>query len=411
MALAESHQPWLNSRRLSLQGFSLALGLWLIYAWVMATPGLRDRNHLIKGTDFLHFYTLGLLAKAHRGADLYYMPEQTRLLSERVPAAAGTVYLPLYGPQVSIFFMPFAALPYGAALTAWLLCSTLLYALSVYAVWRTCPHLRPYGLTVFWIAAAYPAFFDLILWGQSSAPALVCFTAAYLFLRHERWFAAGLALGCLMFKPQLGLVVAFVFCLAGPWRLIAGAALTSVGQLLLAWMYYGTATLRDYASHILHVSNVLGLLEPRIEQTHSLRTLWEMLIHWPSLALGLYSASVAIVLWLILRCWRSTLPLSLRYSAVLLATVLVSPHLTVYDLVILAPAILLIADWMVDLPWTSAVRKVVTLLYLVYLLPLVGILARWTHIQLSVVAMALLFWMICRAGTYQLSSLQSATVP
>jgi Glycosyltransferase family 87 len=398
MPLAQAHQSWLNPRRLSAQGLSLALGLWIIYAWVMFTPGLRDRNGLIKGTDFLHFYTLGLLARAHQGADLYNMPEQTRLLAEHVPTAAGTVYLPLYGPQVSILFAPFAALPYSAALIAWWLCSTSLYAACVYAVWRTCADLSPYGWTVFWIAAAYPAFFHLIAWGQTSALALVCFTAGYLFLRRERMFCAGLALGCLMFKPQLGLVVALVFCVTQAWRLVAGALITSTGQLLLGWLYYGTAVMRDYASHISQAGNVLRLLEPRIEQTHCLRTFWQMLIPWPGLAWGLYATSMAVVLWLTLRCWRTTLPLALRYSVILLATVLVSPHLTVYDLVILAPAILLLSDWILSLDWSPPSRQFVVLLYLVYLLPLIGILARWTHVQLSVIAISILLWLICSAG-------------
>jgi hypothetical protein len=35
-----------------------------------------------------------------------------------------------------------------------------------------------------------------------------------------------------------------------------------------------------------------------------------------------------------------------------------------------------------------------TLLYLVYVLPLVGPLARWTHLQLSVIAMSALLYLI-----------------
>jgi hypothetical protein len=40
-----------------------------------------------------------------------------------------------------------------------------------------------------------------------------------------------------------------------------------------------------------------------------------------------------------------------------------------------------------------------TLLYLVYMLPLLGPLARWTHVQLSVVAMAAGIYAIWRAIT------------
>ena len=36
----------------------------------------RDRNGNLKGTDFLHFYTLGLIAREHRGPELYDMKVQ-----------------------------------------------------------------------------------------------------------------------------------------------------------------------------------------------------------------------------------------------------------------------------------------------------------------------------------------------
>src|SRR5689334_3748949 len=194
---------WITARRLRAQALALAICLWGVYGWVVATPTLRDRNHLIKGTDFSHFYTLGSLALSHRGYALYDMSAQTQLLGERVPEAALTTYLPLYGPQVSLLFAPFALLPYPAALAAWWLLTTVIYAICVRAIWETCSNLSQYGRTVALAALAYPAFFHLIAWGQTSALALACFTSAYLLIRRERWFAAGLALGCLAFKPQL----------------------------------------------------------------------------------------------------------------------------------------------------------------------------------------------------------------
>src|SRR5450631_209903 len=107
---------WLTARRLRAHGTILALCLWSLYVWNVATPGLRDRNGNLKGTDFLHLYTLGSVAAAHRGADLYDMNAQAALAAARVPEAAGTRYLPLYPPQVSIFFSPVDHLSYGWAL-------------------------------------------------------------------------------------------------------------------------------------------------------------------------------------------------------------------------------------------------------------------------------------------------------
>ncbi len=152
-----------------------------------------------------------------------------------------------------------------------------------------------------------------------------------------------------------------------------------------------------------NVQAVLPLLEPRLYQTYSLRTFWSMLTPWPGLSLGLYTLSSAVVLGLTMACWKRSyaVPLPLRFSALLLASVLVSPHLTVYDLVILAPALILLADWLVAQPPTRSIRRVGTLLYLVYMLPLLGPLTRWEHIQLAVVAMAVtvyLIWSISREG-------------
>ncbi|HWY23242.1 MAG TPA: glycosyltransferase family 87 protein [Candidatus Acidoferrum sp.] len=382
----------LTAKRLRAHGLILTLSLWSVYVWNMATPGLLDRGGNLKGTDFLHFYTLGSLALAHRGVDLYNMQVQAELSAQRVPAAAGIRYLPLYPPQVSIFSAPFARLSYACALIVWLTLSALIYGLCCYSVWRACPTLRDHKLTVFILVLALPAFWHLIAWGQTSALALACFTLAFFALRAQHEFLAGLALGCLIFKPQLALAAALVFVISFNWRVIFGALLSAIAQLTAAWFYYGPGPLRDWMHMLLKVRGLLPLLEPRPYQTHSLRTFWTMLVPWPSASLALYLVTGLLVLTLTIDCWRSCLPLSLRYSALLLATVLLCPHLTAYDLVILAPAFLLLSDWIVTQPDHPAMPQLKLLLYLAFALPLLGPLARWTHFQLSVPVMAAILY-------------------
>ena len=389
---------WLTARRLRAHGLILALCLWSVYVWNMATPGLLDRARNLKGTDFLHFYTLGSLALAHRGADLYNLEAQAALSAQRVPAAAGIRYLPLYPPQVSIFFAPFAGLSYPAALILWLTCSALVYGLCCYAIWRSCPNLRTHRTTVLFLALAFPAFWHLIAWGQTSALALACFTLAFFALRAQREFLAGLALGCLIFKPQLALAAAIVFLVTLRWKLIAGALLSAAAELTATWVYYGPGPLREWMRMLLNAPSLLPLLEPKPYQTHSLRTFWTMLVPWPSASLALYLVTALLVSALTIACWRSRLSLSLRYSALLLATVLLALHLTVYDLVILAPAFLLLSDWIVTQPGHQASPHLKILLYLAFVLPLLGPLARWTHLQLSVPVMAALLYGIWNLG-------------
>ena len=385
---------WLTGKRLRAHALLLALSLWGIYFWTIATPTLRDRNGNLKGTDFLHFYTLGSLAAAHRGSDLYDLQAQAFLAAQRVPEARGIRYLPLYPPQVSILFAPLALLSYGWGLVVWWLGTALVYSVCCYRICRSCPALLDFRATVILGTLAFPAFFHLISWGQTSALALACFSAAFLLLRDQRQFAAGLALGCLAFKPQLGLAAAAVFIAIGSWRIVVSAALSAAVQLAAGIAYYGIDPFRSWLLRLWQIPALLPSFEPRPYQTHCLRTFWAMLVPWSRASFGLYVISVVAVLAFTIVIWRRQESLALKYSALLLATALISPHLTVYDLVILAPAVLLLADWRISHTFTP--YGFGTLLYLVYVLPLVGPYTRWSHVQFSVIAMAVLLHSIWR---------------
>jgi alpha-1,2-mannosyltransferase len=398
---------WLTSRRFRAHGLILGVVLWLVYLWTVATPGLRDREGNLKGTDFLHFYTLGFVAREHRGTALYDRKAQAELVATRVPQAAHIDYLPLYPPQLSILFGPLSHLSYARALALWWLASSVIYFLCCYWIWRTSPNLQAHEVTVAILAAAFPAFYHLIVWGQTSALALACFTAMFFCLRSKREFLAGIALGCLAFKPQLGLAAAVVFLATGTWKMVVSAAISASAQFLAGILYYGTQVFHDWLSKIRNVRGDLPSLEPRIYQTHALRTFWSMLIPIPGLAFILYVVSAALLLGITIVLWRRpSAPLSVRFAALLLATVLVAPHLTVYDLVILAPAFLLLADWLVSAPLKGLKAQIGTALYGVYMLPLLGPIARWTHVQLSVIAMSAVVFLLWRQSRF--SSLPEA---
>jgi alpha-1,2-mannosyltransferase len=389
---------WLSARRIRVHGLLLAVSLWTVYAVDMSTPGLLDRDGLVKGTDFLHFYTLGNLALRGHGDLLYNMRAQAELARDFVAQAPDTVYVSLYGPQVSSLFAPLARLPYAYALIAWLVVNVLIYAFCCHVVWRNCPSLKADGWTVLILAIAFPGFLHLLAWGQTSGLALLCFTLAFLALRRNHSLLAGLAIGSLIFKPQLGLAAAVVFVFARQWPVVAGAVTAAIIQLGAALIHFGSEVMRAYLHALIHVREVLALLEPRLYQTDSLRSFWSVLLPWPRVALALYIITAIASLVMAVRCWRSEAPLAVRFSALLLATVLVSPHLTVYDLVILAPAFLLLADWAMAHREHAFALRIRELLYLCYPLFLMGPVARITHLQLSVVAMAALLWI-----TWQIS--------
>ena len=147
---------------------------------------------------------------------------------------------------------------------------------------------------------------------------------------------------------------------------------------------------------------LLWSLPPAILSPHSLRAFWTLLIPWPDIALALYVLTSFAAIAVAVVIWRSSAPLALRFSAITLAAVLVNPHIFVYDLLVLAPMLLILADW--SLSQAPAFNGLRLLLYLAFITPLFGPLSQWTHLQLSVPVFAVLLWTLWRTAGHTLTA-------
>ena len=389
----------------------LCVCLTSIYAINLSRPGLLDWAGKIKGTDFIHFYVLGSVALNGPARALYDPVGLADISAALVPESRGVYYLPIYGPQTALFFAPLSALPYAWALSLWVLLTASIYGVCCASIWRVCPNLRAERSTVVLLAAAYPAFFNLLAHGQNSAIAVACLTGAFFAFRHRRPVLAGLAIGTLAYKPQLGLAMACVFVLSRDWRVVAGAVAGASAQLGLAWLYFGTDVMHAYWTALRGIGGIQPLLDIKPYQMHSLFSFWNLLLPWHRLASVAYVITATLVIVCAWRVWRAPAPLSLRYAFLLLATVLVSPHLNVYDLVILAPALLMIGDWALGHPDDARAKPVQRLMYYSYALPLAGAVTQFTHVQASVIAMSALSWVLASiAFRYQETPLATSQV-
>lgn len=396
---------YLTPRRLRAQAIVLALCLWGVCAADYATPGIFDRAGNIKFQDFLQFPVSARLITQGRSADLY----NDQVLAGAIRAIVGRdtkVSLQyFYGPQVALPFIPLATLPFLAQAAIWVALSLLVYFACVYLVWKNCSALRPHAALIALAALAFPPLFHFFVRGQLSAVVLLCFTLAYLAFQARREWLAGIALGLLVFKPQFLVAIPLLLLFAKAWKPLAGLAISASAQIALTYLFFGPAVMRVYFNMLLHSASQPATTELSLSpiQMHSLRAFWELLLPWPLLVSALYVLSSAVVIALAALIWRSASPLSLRFSALIFAAVLVNPHLYIYDLLVLAPALLLLADWALADPGLSD-PKLALLLYLAFLLPMLGPLSRWTHLQLSVPAFAALLWTIARPTPRPLSS-------
>jgi len=412
LAWPASAAAWLTPRRLRAQAIVLALCLWGVCAVDFATPGLFDRAGNIKFQDFLQFPIVARLIAENQTGDLY----NDQVLSDRIRSIVGrntNVYLRyFYGPQVALAFLPLVRLPFLTQAVIWMTLSLLIYFISIYLLWKSCGALSPYPGFVALCAIAYPPLFHFFVRGQLSAAVLLCFVLAYFaFLARREWLA-GIALGFLVFKPQFLVAIPLVLLLAQAWKVFAGLAISAAAQLALTSLYFGTSVMRAYFNMLLQSAASPRTTELILSpiQMHSLRAFWVLLIPWPHAVLVLYTLSALAVIGIAAAVWRSSSSLSLRFSALILAAVLVNPHIYIYDLLVLAPVLLLLVHWIVNNPHHASVSTVKLLSYLAFVLPLFGPAARWTHLQLSVPVFAALLWALWKAQQMTGSSLSEEDV-
>ena len=396
---------WLTPRRLRAQATVLALCLWSVCAVDLAAPGMFDRAGNIKFQDFIQFYVAARLIVEGHSSQLFdhqvTFDELRRIVYQTSNLPPSHVRLPpVYGPQVGLLFVPFTRLSFLTAAPIWATLSLFAYFACIYVVWKSCANLREHPRIVALAAIAFPPLFHTFIRGQITVLLLACFTAAWLAYRADRPVLAGLALGLLVCKPQFLVAIPVILLLAGAWRALAGTVLSAAAQLGLTWMIFGSAVMRAYFSTLWHMSSYMEAVEPGMApiQMHSLRSFWVLLIPQPAIAKAAYVVSSIAVVILAAAVWKSSSSPGIQFSALTLAAVLVNPHLFVYDLLVLAPAFLLLADWSLSTT-PNFVDQIRALTYLAFVLPLVGPLSRWTHVQLSVIAFVALLWLLWRESS------------
>ena len=391
----------LTPARVRTHALILAVCLWGTVAVDYSVPGSLDRAGNIKFQDFLQFPISARLIQQGNADQLY----DDAVLARGVRTLVGrdtNVYLQyFYGPQDALPFMPLVSLPFLVQAGIWVTISLALYFACIYFIWKRCAALRPYGLLVAMCALAYPPLYHVFVRGQLSALVLACFAIAYFALASRHEWLAGAVFGCLAFKPQFLVAIPLILLLARAWKILAGVSVSAGAQLILTWIYFGHRVMQAYLTRLLHSAAHPGSTELTFSaiQMHSLHTFLEILIPWRPVVWSFYLLTSAAVIAIAATIWRSPGALALRFSALSFAAVLVNPHLYIYDLLALAPALLLLTDWLLGNANHPAKPALAVLLYLAFLLPLFGPLAYWTHLQFSVVVFAAILWVLFRITT------------
>jgi alpha-1,2-mannosyltransferase len=382
----------LTVRELRGQLVVLGVVLWAAAIFNAATPTWRLRSGQIKGTDFIQFYTLARLSAdgaADRFADAGL---RNRIQAAAVPGATDVSYPPAYGPQVGLALTPLGWLSYGWALAGWITLTFVVYLAIVRALIAQTRVIAGVDGVALLAAVSFPPFWYLVQYGQLSAVALLCVWLAWLAQRRESEWWSGLAIGMLAYKPPLAVPAIAILALAGEWRMVLAASACALAQVLIAGIWVGVEGLRAYGDLLAALPSQAAVLGSQAAEMHSWRGFWALLIPHEETATVAYGLSAAATIVAAAVLWRRLGDTSLRMAALILGTVLASPHLYVYDLVVLAPVWLWLTDWYLSRPDLSP--TVGRMLYVGYLAPLFVQLTAIVHLQISVLCFAVLLGLL-----------------
>lgn len=327
-------------------GTALALAVMFVsiaeFLWNAHSPSDRD---------FISFWGAAWLALEGAPAAAYDLDTLHALQSSVASSDGGKMPFP-YPPVFLLFVMPFALLGFPAAMALW---ATATFALYMATARQAFPNSG-------WLAAAFAPVFANAAIGQNGFLTASLFIGGLLLLG-KRPFLAGLLLGCLAIKPQLGLLLPVALVAARQWRAIAGAAASFVGVIALGLAVFGLAATQAWIAQMPLYASIArdGLVG--WEKLASVYAASRQMGVPPEAAFALHAAlaiAAAAVVW---RVWRSQAEPLAKAAVLAAGTMLISPYLFIYDGVILVLPFL----------WLAAAGERPAVLAPLWLLPFVSI--------------------------------------
>lgn len=333
-------------------GFTLGLndgtlGL-LIAAIVLYTSVLWTANGLnVARTDFSLSYVGAKIVHTGTGEQLYNLELQRELRNS------------LFSRPVPLFFehppfeawllSPLAAHSFRTAYRVWgLLNATvwlvLIVVLRRYLPW---PH-ESLGYILFWLL--FVPLGVALYQGQSSLLVLASFAVAFLLLKREKYFSAGIALGFGLLKFQFVLPFALIFLFRRKWRFLGGFALCTSALMLISIAVMGWTGVIGYArflfaigAHPENVSLGSGVDMPTIHGFVFALTGGRL----SGLALNVVAAalSIALLAWIASRWERAedNSSFDLTFAAAVAVALLSGSHMFTHDFAPLVIPLFLVA--------------------------------------------------------------------
>ena len=287
-----------------------------------------DEKGLGIPTDFVNVWSAGRLVLDGHAAQAYDWDIQKQVQVAVLGQSYEGNFAWHYPPPFLFIASLLAHFPYAGAFIGWAAISLVPYLAVMRAIVG-----RPFGLL---LAAAFPVVLTNTLVGQNGflTAALIGGT---LYLMPTRPVLSGICLGLLSYKPQYGLLFPLVLIAASQWTVFVTAAIVAVTMAFISWLAFGTESWQAFF-HWLPMFSQAFLTEGRAPWG-KMQSIFALVRYFGGteqlawLLQWIMSAGVAVVLALM---WRSRVSYPLKAAALAAGTLLITPYLFLYDVMVLA---------------------------------------------------------------------------
>lgn len=251
---------WLTPDRLNLYPPHIPAITLILYALSQYLgSGLSDVTGRIVGSDFLAFYTGGTFFLTGRIDELYDVQAQYRFQCSVYPLNRDSLYYFFYPPFTILFFSIFSMGSYTQGLMLW-------WAGGLLAIWGSACMVRSELACLAKVSSSRLIFmcflfFPSLCWfmyGQNTAFSLFLHSLIFVALRRGNDFSAGMALGMLLYKPQLMIGLLLAIVIQRRWRAIGGLTLAA-GLWIAAGFAIAASQMLEYARLAPHFAELLRL--------------------------------------------------------------------------------------------------------------------------------------------------------
>ena len=325
------------------------------FAFCISHSWIHDAQGLGIATDFVNVWSAGKLALEGHPALAWDWDVQKKVQVAVLGQAYVGNFAWHYPPPFLFIAAWLARFPYTVAFIGWLAVSLVPYLLMTRAIVG-----RPFG----WLlAVAFPVVLANTMVGQNGflTAALIGGT---LYLLPTRPILSGICLGLLTYKPQYGLLFPLALIAASQWTAFITAAVVTLAIAAVSWLAFGAESWQAFF-HWMPMFSQAFFTEGRATwfKLQSLFGLTRTFGGSEHLAWALQAAMTGTVVVATVLLWRSKARYSLKAAGLATGTLLITPYLFLYDMMVLAIPI----AWLVRIGLADGFRK--------YELPALGLAA------------------------------------